>query len=1000
MLSRTPPVRGIDFASLDTDGDGVLESYDASVSTVTAYDSVGNVESITDPLGNATWFGYDAYNRQIWATDALGSTAEDEAHTTHTTYDLAGNIETVTGVLDRTTSYEYDALNRQTRVTLPTVDVYGQVNPVQPTMETAYDLNGNVYAVTDAAGVVTEYRYDALGRLTREILPDAAEADGDDGNSANNPTTSFYYDALGNLSCTEDAVGNRTWYVYDELGRQLAVIDALVASADVDSDGDNVVDAAAWSTRPASATDHAVTTYYDAAGNVVRIVDQLGNSTWFFYDALGRQTESVDALAADSSVDTDADGLPDAVPSEHVTATTYDAVGNMQTITDAEGNTTTYTYDAINRVRTEADALSNTRTYDEYDEAGNLRFYQDGSGRYIEYVYDELNRQTHEYWRGLTKTSAIERTIEWSYDAAGRLEWVTDTDVATSTQLSKYTYTYDDHDRVDTVSNDGTANAPTVMLTYTYDEHGHVRTVSDGTAVTEYLYDSHQRVAHIMESGTGVAEKRVDYAYDDLGRYTSITRYADLAGTQLVAATTYDDPSTATQPGYDELGQLRELVHTVGAAALAYTWTYDNAGRMTAMTSPGGATDYTLDDTGQLVDADHSAGFQADESYTYDANGNRDGGGDTVDTDNRLTSDGVYNYAYDDEGNLAERTRISDGSKTVYTWDHRNRLMQVTFEDDLGVAIGIVSYVYDAFDRRIATQVDADASGTAESSTHYVYDGDALVQEYVDADGPSGGGAASLAHRFLHGPGVDDVLAQEDAAGEVLWSLTDHQGSVRHVVKMNSGTPAIVENLVYDSFGQLVEVTDGAGSPLSGSAFHFSYTGREWDALTGLYYYRARWYDASTGRFLSEDPAGFGAGDANLYRYVANSPMTLTDPSGLCWSGSGSSGYSSFGTGVGYDLSISSTGITSPFTDSYSNPTSSTAFSGTGSNRSVTDSVNFLSTSDPLYGYFNGGSQGSGYGSVLSSGSGTSLANMEWGYPEYVYGRGTVTEMRIDGGIH
>src|SRR5690606_33103175 len=63
--------------------------------------------------------------------------------------------------------------------------------------------------------------------------------------------------------------------------------------------------------------------------------------------------------------------------------------------------------------------------------------------------------------------------------------------------------------------------------------------------------------------------------------------------------------------------------------------------------------------------------------------------------------------------------------------------------------------------------------------------------------------------------------------------------------------------------------------------FLFSYTGREWDSDAGLQYNRARWYDATTGRWLNQDPIGFAAGDTNLYRYVGNDPANGTDPSGL-----------------------------------------------------------------------------------------------------------------------
>jgi RHS repeat-associated protein len=105
----------------------------------------------------------------------------------------------------------------------------------------------------------------------------------------------------------------------------------------------------------------------------------------------------------------------------------------------------------------------------------------------------------------------------------------------------------------------------------------------------------------------------------------------------------------------------------------------------------------------------------------------------------------------------------------------------------------------------------------------------------------------------------------------MVWALTDRQGTVKDLID-NGGN--VIEHLTYDSFGKL--------SNASTTGFRYGYTGREQDSETGLDYYRARYYDASNGRFISEDPISFAAGDTNIYRYVGNSPTNGTDPSGLC----------------------------------------------------------------------------------------------------------------------
>ncbi len=135
----------------------------------------------------------------------------------------------------------------------------------------------------------------------------------------------------------------------------------------------------------------------------------------------------------------------------------------------------------------------------------------------------------------------------------------------------------------------------------------------------------------------------------------------------------------------------------------------------------------------------------------------------------------------------------------------------------------------------------------------------------------------SLTSRYLYTRAVDEVFArladdQQNGQLELSWYLADRLGSVRQQVQTD-GT--ILNEINYDSFGNIVTETN----PAEGD--RFKYTGREYDDLTGLYYYRARWYDAGTGKFRSEDPLEFAAGDYNLSRYTWNTPLNATDPTGL-----------------------------------------------------------------------------------------------------------------------
>ncbi len=267
----------------------------------------------------------------------------------------------------------------------------------------------------------------------------------------------------------------------------------------------------------------------------------------------------------------------------------------------------------------------------------------------------------------------------------------------------------------------------------------------------------------------------------------------------------------------------------------------------------------------------------------YDDNGNRttaNGAAYATETGNRMTTDGTYRYEYDDNGNRMLRYKDVDSSETLntgdtdittYAWDYRNRLVTASDQATFGAAVAAsVEYIYDAFNNRISKIVDADGDGTAESPVRTNF---ALLdgEVYLEFNG------TTLTHRYMPGPSIDMNLAIEEMHSDgtthgVLWALTDHQGTVRDVI---DSTGAVTNHIQYNSFGHITSQTHGHVN------YRFTYTGRELDAETGLYYYRARYYDAENGKFISEDPIAFQAGDANLYRYVGNNPMNQTDPMGL-----------------------------------------------------------------------------------------------------------------------
>jgi len=146
-------------------------------------------------------------------------------------------------------------------------------------------------------------------------------------------------------------------------------------------------------------------------------------------------------------------------------------------------------------------------------------------------------------------------------------------------------------------------------------------------------------------------------------------------------------------------------------------------------------------------------------------------------------------------------------------------------------------------------------------ATDNLYDGMNVIEE-VDAGG-------NQVARYTHNLGVDDPLS-EARAGTISLYQADALGSI---TSLSSSMGTLSNTYTYDSFGHLTASSGTVINP-------FQYTGRDFDAETGLYYYRARYYDSSIGRFINEDPIKF-AGSSDFYAYTQNRPINAKDPTGL-----------------------------------------------------------------------------------------------------------------------
>jgi RHS repeat-associated protein len=202
-----------------------------------------------------------------------------------------------------------------------------------------------------------------------------------------------------------------------------------------------------------------------------------------------------------------------------------------------------------------------------------------------------------------------------------------------------------------------------------------------------------------------------------------------------------------------------------------------------------------------------------------------------------------------DDTHDANGNTLSDAQGRSFTWDFENRLTQAVVP-----GTGTTNFRYDPFGRRIQK------SGPL-GTTNYLYDGANVIEE-MDNGG-------NVLARYTQGPVADEQLSGL-RSGTTNYYDADGLGSI---TSLSNGAGTLANTYTYDSYGKLIASSGTLSNP-------FQYTGREFDSETGIYEYRARYFDPNVGRFISQDPIGFKGG-INFYAYVGNNPINLFDPTGL-----------------------------------------------------------------------------------------------------------------------
>jgi len=855
LVSETDP----NGNSITIDGSGVHASTGQSI-TFTR-DITGRVTKITEPGGQEISYGYSAAG-DLTSVQYPGGITEGHS------YDASHHLTGSTGGGRPSSTVEYDAAGRMVAITDGAGNRTLLDNDVAGRQEVVHDPNGlltTVFTYDDLGDVIqkdqiingvtqtTKGAFDTAGRLTDLTDPQQHHQHWvyDETDAAGN----------GNLLSYTDANGRTTRYTgYDAHGHASTVTgpDGVpIGTFNYDPDTGLLLS----SQRPGLPP--SVSTYY-RNGLLKTSVDSAGRTLSYTYNSAGYQTSISDAAGHTTTYVPDANGRDTSVtdPSNKTTHYSYDGMGNVASVIDPTGVTQTFHYNNQGLLDQAGDG-SHATTY-AYNDAGQVSQRTDRNGSVTSYDYDAAGKLTRETRPGNDITS-------YRYDALGRLVEADDAD-------AEVTFSYDaagnvasqvscapQPGHIDCAAATDASQQPMVRFDYGWAEDRQQASVTGPAGTTRYQYNGNGWLSQV----TDPAGHPFSYHFDGQGRPSTFD-----SPNGVVDSFSYDPSSLLT--GRDAISG------TTAVGQSDYTLDPATAQRSSA-TDLDGTSTFSYQDNGWLSQATHpTASTLGSEAYTYDGAGNITSTTDVpatqVDyTAGRLTQFGGSAMQYDAEGNLISKTDTTTGEVTRYHWNTDHELTSVDLPDG-----STVSYSYDPLHRRVQTVAGATVIRYAWDAFNLaaVYDrNNHLVTSYVTQ--PTGAQANDVA-------APAEVLERTDASGTAYF-VHDGSGSI---TAMTDAAGAVTSRYRYNS----------AGLPVSSNGPETGYTwnGAQYDATTGLYYLNDRYYDPTTGRFISEDPASaqyynpplgrwthqnphLAVTDPvsyNRYAYAGNDPVDLRDPSG------------------------------------------------------------------------------------------------------------------------
>lgn len=918
-IASSPVTRTLKYDILGDVRENTVSWSGGSVTTRYEYDGNRNKTVETSPEGNKTVTTYD--ERDLPHLITHGAESPDAA-TTRMDYDRNGNMIRLIDAEDtdgsdgpEVTVFSYDghdrlrattdALGNSTILALdPVGNVVGrkvmghppgapQGAPVRlaesfsdfDELKRLYQTREQLFVSGTGQEQTVRTRRE-LDAASRQVYVVDAFTQGD----AEQVTTTLY-DGANRPIETRDAAGNRTTVSYDDNGNPVQVTSHEVAAgglvperAFVQRARFDQLDRLVLAIDPAG---HARTRTYDPRDNLILETDPVGplmtdpvfgtingagNTRHYTYDGLDR------LLAEDTTLRVGGEGpggvvgpagLPGGGASTidgsnpansdgHILVQyRYDRNSRLVAVIDDKLRETRFAYDALDRQVSQT--LADGSTYrTEYDRDGNVRRTTDPNGSVIVRTYDAINR-------------VLEATVQQGAGVLG---------------TNSQSFTYDGLSRV--VSATDRSQGLDQACEWTYDSLGRVLSETQNGEVVQSQWAGDGRRTRLIYPGG----RTLGFAHDTLDRVTAIVDGSTNVcrddwvgpGMRLLArqygnGTSLQFHQAGAQVGYDEINRITDLVWRTSGGATEIVnrhYTYNRASMRTSeqRREDANLTDrFTFDSAYRITASSYDqAGAPRQVSYRLDGVGNRvELSGDVAAV---YSSNEVNEYVdidgaprtHDRNGNLVEAQGV------VYSYDAFDRLRFVSRRVGASLA-PIAAYSYLADGRRCRAQEWDTTTGALKRDVRFVYDG---VQE-IEEQTATGQTQAT----FVWGSEFVDSLLQFQRTSlhpEGAGSFYVHQDARYNVVAVTDTGGVVRERRKFDDYGQqtLTSFTP-TGNPVG---LGYGFQGRRFDAETGLCYFRARYYDPLTGRFLSRDPKWDPGNAGNQYTFEGNNPASMVDPSG------------------------------------------------------------------------------------------------------------------------